>query len=94
MLGFLIAGRSTMSKLKRKVYSASLRLGWAFYKWSLNKYWQEEDKLWNPLDEKEKNTDRIVSNMKIAELFDVPPAMLNNIFAKGNNHKPKEKNSK
>ena len=39
-----------MSKLKRKVYSASLRLGWAFYKWSLDKYWEEEDKLWNPLD--------------------------------------------
>jgi len=38
----------TMSKLKRKVYSASLRLGWAFYKWSLDKYWEEEDKKWNP----------------------------------------------
>jgi len=51
-----------MSKLKRKIYSLGLKLGWAFYKWNTEKYWQEEDKLWNPLDEKKENTDRIIAN--------------------------------
>jgi len=77
-----------MSKLKRKVYSASLRLGWAFYKWSLDKYWEEEDKLWNPLDEKKENTDRMIANA-VATLYDVPVDM---IHSQGHNHKPKEKN--
>ena len=96
-----------MSKLKRKVYSASLRLGWAFYKWSLDKYWEEEDKLWNPLDEKKENTDRIISHMNEVGSFgnnmgyevvseaiaELFDVPVDMIHSQGNNHKSKEKNS-
>jgi hypothetical protein len=76
--------------------------------WLDKKYWDEHDKMWNPLGEKKTNTDRIISHMNevgsfgndmgyeivpetLAELFDVPPVMLN--LMQGNNHKSKEKNS-
>ena len=70
--------KKRMSKLKRKIQSLGLKLGWAFYKWNTEKYWQEEDKLWNPLDEKKENTDRI------AKLYNVP---VDAIYSQGNNHK-------
>jgi hypothetical protein len=85
-----------MNKLKRKIHSFGLRLGWRFYKWNTEKYWEQEDKLWNPLGEKKTNTDRIISNMKsneefseqVAELFDVPAHM---IHSQGHNHRKEKK---
>jgi len=36
-----------MNKIKRKIHSLGLRLGWKFYKWNTEKYWEADDKLNN-----------------------------------------------
>ena len=36
-----------MNKIKRKIHSLGLRLGWSFYKWNTEKYWEADDKLNN-----------------------------------------------
>jgi hypothetical protein len=73
--------------------------------WLDKKYWDEHDKMWNPLGEKKTNTDRIISHMNEVGSFgndmgyEIVPETLAELFdvpahmihSQGHNHRKEKK---